>query len=69
MGLQEVQPAETCTSRAQTNRVGVRAGEHVGDWPDQGAREWVGMRACERTKPAEVWADQHVGRPADRADR
>ena len=50
-------------------RVGVRAGERVGDWRNEGAHEWVGMWACERTKPAEVWADEHVGRPADRTDR
>ena len=69
MGLQEVWPAETCTSRAQTDRAGVRAGERVGDWRDEGAREWVGTWACERTKPAEVWVDERVGRPADQTDR
>ena len=69
MGLQDVRPAETCTSRAQTTRAGVWAGERVGDWPDEGAREWVGTRAGERTKPAEVWADERVGRRANRMDR
>ena len=68
-GLARRPAADTCTSRAQTNRAGVHAGERVGDWPDGGAREWVGMQACQRTKPAEVWADERVGRPADRMDR
>ena len=68
MGLQDVRPAETCTSRAQTDRVGVWAGECVGDWPDEGAREWVGTRAGERTKPAEVWAGEPTERIGERAN-
>ena len=69
MGLQDVWPAETCTSPAQTDQAGVHAGEHVSDCPDEGAREWVGMQAGERTKPSELWADEHVGRPVDGTDR
>ena len=69
MGLQEVRPAETCTSPAQTDCAAVHAGEHVSDCPDEGAHEWVGTWAGKHTKLAEVWVDEHEGRPADGMDR
>ena len=40
----------------------------LNDWTDAGAREWVGTPAGEHTKPAEVWADERVGRRVNRTD-